>query len=110
MPAEAHMTEAVRWGAITQGDFLVLRRPRIALRSEFLSPNQEEAVLSRMGDRAAVPLQPLPNPSIPLPPAPAGPCSAAPTTCERAMTQVNTYRAGPDDRGHFGLYGGRFVA
>ncbi len=26
------------------------------------------------------------------------------------MTQVNTYRAGPDERGHFGLYGGRFVA
>ena len=22
----------------------------------------------------------------------------------------NTYRAGPDERGHFGLYGGRFVA
>jgi tryptophan synthase beta chain len=29
---------------------------------------------------------------------------------ERAMTQPNTYRAGPDERGHFGLYGGRFVA
>ncbi|HYR67347.1 MAG TPA: pyridoxal-phosphate dependent enzyme, partial [Reyranella sp.] len=26
------------------------------------------------------------------------------------MTQPNTYRAGPDERGHFGLYGGRFVA
>jgi tryptophan synthase beta chain len=26
------------------------------------------------------------------------------------MTQVNTYRGGPDERGHFGLYGGRFVA
>ena len=26
------------------------------------------------------------------------------------MPQVNTYRAGPDERGHFGLYGGRFVA
>src|SRR2546428_8330988 len=26
------------------------------------------------------------------------------------MTQVNTYRAGPDERGHFGIYGGRFVA
>jgi tryptophan synthase beta chain len=24
--------------------------------------------------------------------------------------QVNTYRAGPDEKGHFGLYGGRFVA
>ncbi len=22
----------------------------------------------------------------------------------------NTFRAGPDERGHFGLYGGRFVA
>jgi tryptophan synthase beta chain len=26
------------------------------------------------------------------------------------MHSVNTYRGGPDDRGHFGLYGGRFVA
>ena len=25
-------------------------------------------------------------------------------------TQPNTYRGGPDERGHFGLYGGRFVA
>jgi len=25
-------------------------------------------------------------------------------------TQVNTYRGGPDERGHFGLYGGRYVA
>jgi tryptophan synthase beta chain len=24
--------------------------------------------------------------------------------------QLNTYRGGPDDRGHFGIYGGRFVA
>ena len=24
--------------------------------------------------------------------------------------QPNTFRAGPDERGHFGLYGGRFVA
>ncbi|MEW5965151.1 MAG: tryptophan synthase subunit beta [Pseudomonadota bacterium] len=24
--------------------------------------------------------------------------------------KLNTYRAGPDERGHFGLYGGRFVA
>ncbi len=24
--------------------------------------------------------------------------------------ELNTYRAGPDERGHFGLYGGRFVA
>jgi len=23
---------------------------------------------------------------------------------------LNTYRGGPDERGHFGLYGGRFVA
>ena len=23
---------------------------------------------------------------------------------------LNTYRGGPDDRGHFGLFGGRFVA
>ncbi len=26
------------------------------------------------------------------------------------MQQLNTYRAGPDERGHFGIYGGRFVA
>ena len=26
------------------------------------------------------------------------------------MTLVNSYRAGPDERGHFGIYGGRFVA
>ncbi len=26
------------------------------------------------------------------------------------MDAPNTYRSGPDDRGHFGLYGGRFVA
>ena len=23
---------------------------------------------------------------------------------------LNTYRGGPDERGHFGLYGGRYVA
>jgi tryptophan synthase beta chain len=27
-----------------------------------------------------------------------------------AAKQLNTYRSGPDERGHFGLYGGRFVA
>jgi tryptophan synthase beta chain len=32
---------------------------------------------------------------------------AAATTCGQAP---NTYRAGPDERGRFGLYGGRFVA
>src|SRR6266403_2223943 len=26
------------------------------------------------------------------------------------MQPLNTYRSGPDERGHFGLYGGRFVA
>ncbi len=26
------------------------------------------------------------------------------------MPSLNTYRAGPDERGHFGLYGGRYVA
>src|SRR5258708_21065617 len=26
------------------------------------------------------------------------------------MPSPNTYRAGPDERGHFGLFGGRFVA
>jgi tryptophan synthase beta chain len=26
------------------------------------------------------------------------------------MTQLNTYRAGPDDNGHFGIFGGRYVA
>jgi tryptophan synthase beta chain len=25
-------------------------------------------------------------------------------------TQLNTYRAGPDERGHFGIYGGRYVS
>src|SRR5262249_33282161 len=31
---------------------------------------------------------------------------------EARMTvqQLNSFRTGPDDRGHFGLYGGRFVA
>jgi tryptophan synthase beta chain len=24
--------------------------------------------------------------------------------------QLNSYRTGPDERGHFGIYGGRFVA
>jgi tryptophan synthase beta chain len=28
----------------------------------------------------------------------------------KACESLNTYRAGPDERGHFGLYGGRFVA
>jgi tryptophan synthase beta chain len=26
------------------------------------------------------------------------------------LTSLNTYRAGPDEHGHFGIYGGRFVA
>ncbi len=26
------------------------------------------------------------------------------------MSVINTYRGGPDERGHFGIYGGRFVA
>ncbi len=26
------------------------------------------------------------------------------------MTALNTYRAGPDERGHFGIFGGRYVA
>jgi len=26
------------------------------------------------------------------------------------MAQINTYRAGPDERGHFGIFGGRYVA
>ena len=29
---------------------------------------------------------------------------------DTAQSQVNTYRAGPDERGHFGIFGGRFVA
>jgi tryptophan synthase beta chain len=28
----------------------------------------------------------------------------------RFLTSLNTYRAGPDERGHFGIFGGRFVA
>ncbi len=31
-------------------------------------------------------------------------------TATVAETKPNTYRAGPDERGHFGLFGGRFVA
>ena len=27
-----------------------------------------------------------------------------------APQQPNSFRTGPDDRGHFGIYGGRFVA
>ena len=26
------------------------------------------------------------------------------------MESLNTYRAGPDERGHFGIFGGRYVA
>ena len=26
------------------------------------------------------------------------------------MESLNSYRAGPDERGHFGMFGGRFVA
>ena len=26
------------------------------------------------------------------------------------LVHLNSYRVGPDERGHFGLYGGRFVA
>ncbi|MBK8174960.1 MAG: tryptophan synthase subunit beta [Rhodospirillales bacterium] len=29
---------------------------------------------------------------------------------EQAMDGANTHRGGPDERGHFGIYGGRFVA
>ncbi|MGI9525215.1 MAG: tryptophan synthase subunit beta [Hyphomicrobiaceae bacterium] len=32
------------------------------------------------------------------------------TDAEDARTKPNTYRAGPDERGHFGDFGGRFVA
>ena len=28
----------------------------------------------------------------------------------QSMDGVNTYRSGPDERGHFGIYGGRYVA
>src|SRR5207245_8396195 len=33
-------------------------------------------------------------------------------SCETSMTiqRPNSFRTGPDERGHFGLYGGRFVA
>ena len=27
-----------------------------------------------------------------------------------ALSELNTYRTGPDERGHFGIYGGRYVA
>ena len=26
------------------------------------------------------------------------------------VQQLNSFRTGPDERGHFGIYGGRFVA
>ena len=26
------------------------------------------------------------------------------------MNKLNTYRSGPDDTGHFGIFGGRYVA
>ena len=32
------------------------------------------------------------------------------TTTLEPQAQPNTFRAGPDERGHFGIYGGRFVA
>ncbi len=31
-------------------------------------------------------------------------------TLETRMKSLNTYRAGPDEKGHFGIYGGRYVA
>ena len=27
-----------------------------------------------------------------------------------SSTQLNTYQSGPDEKGHFGIYGGRYVA
>jgi tryptophan synthase beta chain len=33
-----------------------------------------------------------------------------PKGAQETLTTLNTYRAGPDERGHFGIYGGRFVA
>ena len=38
--------------------------------------------------------------------------AAADESCEQHMTiqQPNSFRTGPDERGHFGIYGGRFVA
>ncbi len=36
--------------------------------------------------------------------------STAPTTAHQAVASPNSYRSGPDDRGFFGLFGGRFVA
>ena len=29
---------------------------------------------------------------------------------QASETKLNSYRTGPDERGHFGLFGGRFVA
>ncbi|MDO8875502.1 MAG: tryptophan synthase subunit beta, partial [Pseudolabrys sp.] len=31
-------------------------------------------------------------------------------TVSQTVSQVNSFRTGPDERGHFGIYGGRFVA
>src|SRR4051794_8756893 len=32
------------------------------------------------------------------------------TSKKKGEAKLNTFRAGPDDRGHFGIFGGRFVA
>ncbi len=53
------------------------------------------------------------KPSAPAKKAVAKPAAKAkPAVKSKAATtaRLNSYRSGPDDRGHFGLYGGRFVA
>src|SRR5215211_508127 len=37
-------------------------------------------------------------------------CASYKSTTRALMQTPNTYRGGPDPRGHFGIYGGRYVA
>ena len=36
--------------------------------------------------------------------------SAQTSTNPSPMERINTFRAGPDENGHFGIFGGRYVA
>jgi hypothetical protein len=56
------MTEAVRWGAITRGDFLVLERAKIALQMESLSSNQEASPAVADGRQGGGTIAALPKP------------------------------------------------
>src|ERR1700732_3172097 len=45
-----------------------------------------------------------------FPPCPLCRCGASSVRTRTVMQTPNTYRGGPDASGHFGLYGGRYVA